>query len=704
VNRSRNASDPGVADRRRHARRLGRIRRHPWLVLGLTALLVAGAATAAAAGTGTNAVIVLEVQSLSGSNNNRTNTTWGQLGRPYSRVGAPNYADGRSTPVGGPNSRYVSNREFNDVNQNIFSEGQVTQWLWTWGQFLDHTFGLAQGGGPAANIPFNANDPLETFSNTLGVIPFTRDAASPGTGVTNARQQTNTVSSYIDAFAVYSGSAARLDWLRDGSFDGNPTNNAATLMLPGGYLPTRDFRGNPATAPEMAIDGRLRANPNKAMVAGDVRGNENIALTATHTLFAREHNRIVRMLPSNLSQEEKFQVARRIVIAEQQFITYNEFLPAAGVRLPTYNGYNSSVNATLSNEFATVGYRAHSMIHGEFEVETDRDRYTQAQLDAFAAAGVKVEPGEEADEVVLAVPLNVAFFNPDLLKQIGAGPMLQSLGGESQYKNDALIDNQLRSVLFQVPRPGNTTCIEPVDPACFSGVVDLGAIDIERGREHGMPTYNNLRRAYGLAPKTSFSAVVGGSETFPSDPQLTPGHEVDDPDSLDFTALFDINGDPIAFGTPEADSAAVNSKRRTGLAARLKAVYGNVDRLDAFSGMLAEPHLSGSEFGELQMAIWAKQFRALRDGDRFFYGNLPVLGQLRAAFGVEYRHTLAQVIAANTDIPANELSANVFLTADAQGGATAAPDTGAAATGSNNNAPANNTGNPVDVRLDRRSN
>jgi hypothetical protein len=294
-------------------------------------------------------------------------------------------------------------------------------------------------------------------------------------------------------------------------------------------------------------------------------------------------------------------------------------------------------------------------------VETERARYSQAQLDAFAAQGIKVKDGEEADEVVLAVPLNVAFFNPDLVRQIGEGPLLQAMGLEPQYKNDALIDNQLRSVLFQVPKPGSTTCIEPVDPACFSGVVDLGAIDIDRGRDHGMPTYNDMRQAYGLAPKASFAEVVNGRETFPRDPKLTPGDEINDPDSLDFTALFDVNGNAIPLGSDAAQSSAVNAKRRTGLAARLRAIYGNVNRLDAFVGMMAEPHASGSEFGELQLAIWKKQFQALRDGDRFFYGNQPVLNDIRNLLGIDYRHTLAQVIAANTDIPIGELNGNVFV-------------------------------------------
>ncbi len=647
----------------------------PWFAIGTAIILVAAGSGSAIAQTASGvSALALDVQSLDGSGNNAAHPTWGQLNRPYTRVAPANYADGRSRPVTGPNARFVSNRTFNDVGQNIFSERRVTQWGWLWGQFLDHTFGLAQGGTEPADIRFNRGDPLETFTNDLGVIPFTRNAAAPGTGVTNARQQVNTVSSYIDGFSIYGGTAQREEWLRDGSVDGNPTNNAATLMLPGGYLPTRDQRGNPATAPDVAIDGRLRANPNKAMVAGDVRANENIGLTATHTLFAREHNRIVRMLPNTLTAEQKFQIARRVVIAEQQYVTYHEFLPAMGVRLPAYTGYKSNVDATLSNEFATVGYRAHSQIHGEIEVETDRARYTSAQLAAFAAQGIKVEDGEAPDEVVLAIPLNVAFFNPDLLKQIGEGPVLQAFGLESQYKNDAIFDNHIRSVLFQIPKPGNTGCIEPVDPACFNGVVDLAAMDIERGRDDGMPSYNDLRRAYGLAPKASFADVVNGSETFPRDPLLTPGNEINDPNSLDFTALFDINGKSIPLGSERAESDAVNAKRRTGLAARLRAIYGNVNRLVAFVGMVGEPHVPGSEFGELQRAIWTKQFQALRDGDRYFYANQPVLGQIRDQLGIDFRHSLADIIAANTDIPGDELSDNVFIAEEE--GVSAASDGG----------------------------
>jgi len=603
-------------------------------------------------------------RSLDGSNNNRNNPTWGRANVQYRRQAAARYADGIGAPVSGQTPRYTSNRIINDVNQNLFSENRVSQWGFTWGQFLDHTFGLRAQGGANAPLAFNANDPLESFRNDFGNISFQRSGVAPGTGVTTPRQQINTIDSYIDASAVYGNSADRLDWMRQGTRDGNPDNNSALMLLPDGYLPKASARGNPAAAPPADRDGLLRVNPDDATIAGDVRSNENIALTATHTLFAREHNRIVNRLPSFLGDNLRFEIARKVVGAEQQFITYTEFLPAVGIQLPAYQGYNPNVDATLSNEFATVGYRAHSMIHGEVEPGGEVADYTQAELDAIEAQGVEVVV--EGDEVEFVVPLNVAFFNPNLLRQIGLGAVLKGIGGESQYKNDEQIDNQLRSVLFQVPKPGvpdPSVCLDgPSLPDCFQGVLDLGAIDIQRARDHGMPTYNGLRAAYGLPAKTSFTSITGESTSnFPLfDPQVNPFDPLNDPDILDFVQLRDIDGNIIPLGSEAADTDAVTGIRRTTLAARLRGVYGSIGNIDPFVGMISERHVAGTEFGELQLAIWRREFQRLRDGDRFFYANDPDLTLIRNTFGIDFRRTLSQVIVDNTELVTGDIAANVF--------------------------------------------
>jgi len=604
-----------------------------------------------------------EVQSLDGSANNRNHSSWGQAGTAYTRVGAARYADGRSAPVTGPDPRYVSNRIFNDTNQNVFSEHRASQWVFAWGQFVDHTIGLRAEGAEKADLPFSATDPLESFTNDLGVIPFTRSKATPGTGVTNPRQQTNTVSSYMDAWAVYGGTNERLEWLREGSVDGDLKNNGAKLLLPDGYLPRSDARGDSSTAPTMALDGRLLGQPSHAMVAGDVRANENIALTAVQTLFAREHNRIVALLPETLSEEERFQIARRVVIAEEQYITYTQFLPAMGVRLPAYQGYNPRVNATITNEFATVGYRAHSQIHGDMEAEVSASDMTEARIQALRAQGIEVEATEEdPEELEVTVPMNVMFFNPDLVPAIGLGPLLAGLGAESQYNNDEMIDNQLRSVLFQIPTEANPDCLDgPEMTECFQGVVDLGALDVARGRDHGMPTYNQMRRAYGLRAKSSFSDITGErSQNFRRGSTPASGG-IDDPKSLEFTELRDIDGEAIEAGSEEAITSVTRAVRRTPLAARLRALYGSVDRIDAFVGMSAERHGRSAELGELQQAMWAKQFAALRDGDRFFYGTDPGLSLIKRQFGIDFRVSLGDVIAANTGVDRDDLSEDVFI-------------------------------------------
>ena len=105
------------------------------------------------------------------------------------------------------------------------------------------------------------------------------------------------------------------------------------------------------------------------------------------------------------------------MIAEIQHITYNEFLPAMGVTLPTYRGYNPGLNPAVAHEFATVGYRAHSIIHGEIETDTNVSRYSQATLDALEAQGVEVEV--DGADVTLAIPAQRAVLQP---RPGGAGP------------------------------------------------------------------------------------------------------------------------------------------------------------------------------------------------------------------------------------------------------------------------------------------
>jgi len=93
-----------------------------------------------------------------------------------------------------------------------------------------------------------------------------------------------------------------------------------------------------------------------------------------------------------------------------------------------------------------------------------------------------------------------------------------------------------------------------------------------------------------------------------------------------------------------------------GALAALRDVYDDVDDIDLWIGGLAELHVDGGLLGELFSAIVGDQFTRLRDGDRFWYQN--------GMFEPEWtdfieRSTLAAVIMRNTDITG--LQANVFF-------------------------------------------
>jgi hypothetical protein len=621
---------------------------------------------------GLGATLELEVRSLDGSGNNLSDPSLGQANTNYSRNTDTNYADGIGEPIEGPDPRFISNRIYSDQAQNLFSENGVTQWAGYWGQFLDHTIGLRQEGTEETPIPFNSDDPLEEFQNDLGSIGFERSQTAAGTGETTPREQVNVVSSFIDGWAIYGGTEARLEWLREGPVDGDLSNNGARLLLTeDGYLPTATARGDASTAPVMDLFGRLMGTPDQRIIAGDVRANQSIPLTTVHTFFAREHNRIVDELPDFLGEETKFQIARKVVGAEQQYITYNEYLPSLGINLDAYEGYDATVDPSITNEFATVGFRAHSQIHGELEIETEVDRFSAEQLESFEAQGIEVELA--GDEVAIALPLNVAIGQPALVSEIGIDLVAAALAGESQYKNDEQIDNQLRSVLFQIPSNPSGELDGPDLPESFSTVTDLGSLDVQRGRDHGIPLYNDLREAYGLERVDSFTDITGeATEEFPDDPSIDPLDPLNDPDILRFDTLLDQEGNIVDPNDEEA--VPVDGTRSTTLAARLKAIYGDVDNIDAFVGMVSEEHLAGSEFGELQSALWTEQFEALRDGDRFFYENDSDLAQIEARFGISYQRSLSEIIADNSLVEPGTLQDNLFKIAEEPAGVTPEPN------------------------------
>ena len=216
------------------------------------------------------------------------------------------------------------------------------------------------------------------------------------------------------------------------------------------------------------------------------------------------------------------------------------------------------------------------MIHGEFESIGEAADYTAAQLAAIEAQGVEVVA--EGDEVEFVIPLNVAFGNPDLLRLVGLDAVLHGLGGEPQYKNDEQIDNQLRSVLFQVPVPGNPACLDgPTLPAVLQGRASTSARSTSSAAATtGCRSTTTCAAPSGCTPKPSFTAITGEStDRFPPNDPLITGNPIDDPNILDFVALFDADGNRSSSGARRRTARPSSAIRRTTLAARLKAIYGD---------------------------------------------------------------------------------------------------------------------------------
>ena len=94
------------------------------------------------------------------------------------------------------------------------------------------------------------------------------------------------------------------------------------------------------------------------------------------------------------------------------------------------------------------------------------------------------------------------------------------------------------------------------------------------------------------------------------------------------------------------------------LAARLKAIYGSVDKVDAFVGMVAEPHVAGSELGQLQLAIWKRSSRRFATATASSTRTTRSWPRSSRRYGITYKHTLAELIKLNTGAT---VAQNVFI-------------------------------------------
>lgn len=463
----------------------------------------------------------------------------------------------------------------------LTSKDKITDLFWSFGQFVDHDLDLTpvvkvdntaeQPGidnplGDASSKEFPIEIPTTDFFFHNATMEFDRslEADVPGTHV-------NKHSAFADLAQVYGVDSSRADALR--SFE-----DGKLKMGPGLLLPYNKASGIGA------LGTTVENEPDEDVTlfaAGDIRANEQPTLLCLHTLWAREHNRLCDELVAsfpNYDDEKLYQTARSIAIAEYQSILFGEWLPlllGPGEVDPTAHVYDATVDPSINAVFSTVAFRfGHTMVGS----------YLWRQ-----------GPGPSDTAKVDLLPLREGFFNADLVANDNIDSFLRGAAWHLAQEVDCKVVDELRNFLF------SETSEEPH--------LDLVSLNIQRGRDMGLPSLNDLRVALGLPAHTKFS---------------------------------DITDDESVWRMMQ------------------KVYKDDISLVDPFVGGISEEHVEGGLLGSTFHNIIKDQFLRMRDGDRFFYEGFQWDDEVLEAYPriteiLNNQVRIADVIERNTDITKEEL-------------------------------------------------
>jgi len=513
-------------------------------------------------------------RSINGYGNNVTNPEWGTPGDAMIWNTTISFADGYSTPAGQnrKSTRELSNIVFAQdklINEPMgFSDFNIA-----FGQFIDHEVTLVRDiATEPLNIAVPMADPWFDPNGTgTSIIPFLRSeyVEGSGTGPGNPRLFPNSVTAYIDASAIYGSDEYTANWLR--SFTDGKLRTSRGNLLPFNTTTGEYEAPFDPSAPVL----EYRPNNFIGFVAGDTRLNQNLLLITMHTLWMREHNRLCDLVKAEnpgWNDEQIYQKVRKIIGGMLQSIVFNEWLPSLGVNVNDFNGYKPEVRTQIFNVFSAAALRyGHTILNSNI-----------ARLNEF---GHIIDEGN--------VKLKDSYFKPELiLESEGIDVYVKGMCHQTHQALDAKVMDDLRNFLFG--QPG-------------SGGMDLAALNIQRGRDRGLPDFNTLRENFGLPKLTSFAQISNDPQTVQ---QLYVAYE------------------------------------------------GNINNIDAWVGLLAEKKNNGSLFGYTLNKIMQAQFEQLRDGDRFFY--IIDEGLTPEEKDMITNTRLADLINRNADMP--EITGNMFYT------------------------------------------
>ncbi|XP_073815783.1 peroxidasin homolog cardinal [Musca autumnalis] len=516
----------------------------------------------------------------------------------YRRMVNPDYEDGIGLPRGVRRNGTTRLPPARDVSAKIYrssyeTDSNFTVMLAVFGQFLDHditaTSLTSSQEGESINCcttAFNSTVHPECFPVTvlpddiyyskynLTCMNFVRSAPSP-TGHFGPRQQLNQATSFIDGSVVYGNSDLRQNNLRamiNGSLRMYVTSDGREL------LPISTNLEDGCNRASKIRQGRY------CFESGDDRANENLLLTSMHLLWARHHNYLAQGLQNenpDWDDETLFQESRRILAAQMAHITYNEFLPILlGKELAEKKGllpqmenldapdtYDRSVNPSIANGFAAAAFRfAHTLLPGLFNVTKN---YSDPE----------------------SIELHKMLFNPFSLWSNGGIDRAMLVASNTPVQRvDRFFSTEMSQKLFE----GTS---EDTVPICG---LDLVSLNIQRGRDHGLPSYPVYRKHCNLPPVDTWDQMA---------------------DAVDSDSLASIRG-----------------------------IYASPHDVDVYTGALSEPPLDGAIFGPLLACMVSDQFLRLKRGDSFWYERKMgpqrfTKDQLR----VIYNTTLSQIICRNSD-------------------------------------------------------
>ncbi|KAL7873060.1 hypothetical protein AOLI_G00121310 [Acnodon oligacanthus] len=519
-------------------------------------------------------------RTISGVCNNRNNPLWGAASTVLARWLPAEYEDGESQPKGWntghqysgfqlPAVREVSNIIMQSSSQVTLEDEAYSQLLVDWGQYIDHDISftpqstskasflegfdclhMCENSDPCFPIQIPPHDKL---FGSKSCLPFFRSSPACLSGPTRTlqaqqmlqRQQMNLITSFLDASTVYGHSVDSENALR------NLSSSEGLLAVNSKYA---DHGGHPYLPFVNRTPSKCIQQPGsgprervECFLAGDSRVNEILPLAALHTVWLREHNRIatqLKQLNAHWSSETTYQETRKIIGALHQIITMRDYIPkvlgkeAFDQIIGRYEGYDETINPSVSNVFATAAFR---FGHATISAQMRRLNESFQEHPHFSS-----------------LDLHKTFFSPwRIIREGGLDPILRGLLGRpaARQNQQHLMTEELteKLVVLNIPE-----------------ALDLAALNLQRGRDHGLPGYSDWR-------------VFCGYDRVES--------------KADLRALV----------------------RDRALVEKLMDLYGHPNNIDVWLAGLVEDLLPGARTGPLFACLIGKQMKMLRDGDRFWW-------------------------------------------------------------------------------------